>query len=112
MRSPFTYSKYTHMTTKKLKEILSSHYTTSDIGTDYGPVREELEAILIARESKTLEEKNFGHTSYYNEEHEEHGENTIDFTNNFDDSINPPLFPYHYDKNTEEYIPYSELDLL
>lgn len=49
-------SRYKYMPTKKLKEILDDPYTITSIGTDYGPVREELEEVYLERQAR-LDEK-------------------------------------------------------
>jgi hypothetical protein len=42
-------SNLKYIPTKKLNDILNSHHTTGIDGADYGPVKEELQAILWER---------------------------------------------------------------
>lgn len=50
-------SKYKHIPTKKLKEILDSNYCTGVNGKDYEPIKEELQQILWEREKDVSIEK-------------------------------------------------------
>lgn len=46
------YQNLKFIPTVKIEEILSTAYSTTDRGTDYGPVKEELERILWERQGK------------------------------------------------------------
>jgi len=52
-------NRLSYIPTSKLQEILSTDYCTTDIGTDYHPVKEELIAIL----NKRLDSQSIDHVN-------------------------------------------------
>jgi hypothetical protein len=46
-----------NITTAKIVEILSTPYCTTDKGTDYGPVADELKGLLWERQGREADEK-------------------------------------------------------
>jgi len=49
------YKNLKYIPTWKIKEILDSNYTKGINGRDYGPMKEEMEAILWERQSKVFD---------------------------------------------------------